>query len=1688
MRALILLPMPALAPEISDIPKSVHSRGLAMGRSVFLLLVATLFLPISVAMADSAKLTFNGHSYQRFDTIMSWTAAKAFCESKGAHLATITSQAEDDFVGTNLVTKFVWLGGADAASEGNWTWITGETWSYTHWNQGEPNNSQPGEHYLQYTVNINSIAAAWNDAYENGGAGSSSPVCEWEDSSLLPTSGLVGYWNFNTCSAVDGSGSANSGTLVGSPTCEAGASGVGLRLNSTNYAEMPDNASLDLATQLTISLWFKADGLTNDYPLRLVDKITAGGADGYYFPVWSGGIALSNGQADVQAHVPVSSRVFHHVAATYADGTGRIYLNGQLVGSGAMGPFPVNSLPLRIGSSQGTLATPLENFSGVIDEVRLYNRALSDGEVGALALATPSAASGSFLVNAASSAGTGFTVPQGVSTCAFTATGSWNFYSGDPANQTGPDGFIPPIYGSGYMSTTVPAGALFMRSNAGDTFIGSGAVVNMVAGEVVRFFPNDGLPAFWDNSGSMAVNYVCSAPAISTHPLTVAGSGTGTGTITSTETSAHITCTSMAGTTSGTCSSDETVGATVTLTATPAAGSTFTGWSGACTNATGTCTVTMDAATMVAAGFELQGDVTAPTLSSVGVSGSTQTETTLVATSNEAAIGYWLVVPSGAAAPTASQIKAGANYDAVTVAAHGSRPMSANLAADFPVIGLMAATDYDLYFVAEDVSANTNLSGVVGPVQFVTSPATYALSVGRTGLGLGTVTSDIGGISCTIGITQLTGTCSANIPADTQVLLTVIPEQGGADSIPSGFSGWAGCDGRMTSGSGSLPQCAVAMNTARTVSPLLTLQVDSDGDGVWDEWESQGIPLEDGTQLTLPDANPNRKDVWIWIDQQTNLPSNVRFQAQAGELVRKAFARNGIVAHLNDQTVKPRLDWEQPVLWPESRGVIDSIARMKRDSGFYSVNGKLETARDQAWRYVVWGSKYINLQKSIEPRNSTGLGSPRLVFIAAQAGCDLSTNDCSPVGKGLKKTIEQAGTLLHELGHTFGLGHGGPWGLDPNGPFDEPYHVENPNSLTSEYNYKPNHLSVMNYAYQTTGLDTRLDEEYKIDFEAKQRPVIDERNLIEFWNTPVSTSAGQDPDYGVVFLCDILPGINYQESVVSGSQIGDLWANGEYVSFGPGRSANCGNTVGEPTKADLDGNGSFNQIVVVPEWSNLDFRYGGLIGAMGTDLAASQTPSAQNGHVDTEPSLQELRRPLTYDHSVVGYGDMAKPGVVGTSVQFAFNVENQGFVADSYDLTVVSERGWVVSNLVTQVTAAPGERVWGSFSVVIPLGEEVGTLDRLTVTARSLGKPNNSDSKEFFVLVDAAQAGEPTPLPNEITTAQPFSFAAVTGVTPGSRADSTRVTLSGFNVPIGIRVRGGLLSINGGAWSAAEGQVNAGDSIQLRVVAPTAGEATQTAEVAVGGQVATFSVTSGAMYSVTMSSEPAVGGSVTCLPEAVPAGGEVTCDASAMSGHIFIGWSGDCTGQTCVLANVQGPRSVTAHFVADTSALTVWTGVTSSGGTGSIAVTGSGCSLASAAFVAAPAEGMPPGTSFPHGLADFSIVGCSDGMATVTVTYPTPIPAGAKFWKAEGGAYSEYVATIGAYSVIFILGDNGAGDRDPTSGVIHDPSGIGVAAVSGDATPIPTLSEGALILLAGLLSLAGWLMVRRGGLAVRTSV
>ena len=125
----------------------------------------------------------------------------------------------------------------------------------------------------------------------------------------------------------------------------------------------------------------------------VIKKAANGATDGYELSLATSGYAFvrfnqktSSNTYRVDAVTPYLQNTWFHLAATYDGTTTKLFIDGVLNASGS-GPAAIvsNNLPLGIGA-ESTLVSPL---SGNIDDARIYNRALSEGEIAALASTTP---------------------------------------------------------------------------------------------------------------------------------------------------------------------------------------------------------------------------------------------------------------------------------------------------------------------------------------------------------------------------------------------------------------------------------------------------------------------------------------------------------------------------------------------------------------------------------------------------------------------------------------------------------------------------------------------------------------------------------------------------------------------------------------------------------------------------------------------------------------------------------------------------------------------------------------------------------------------------------------------------------------------------------------------------------------------------------------------------------------------------------------------------------------------------------------------------------------------------------------------------------------------------------------------------------------------------------------------------
>jgi glucose/arabinose dehydrogenase/chitodextrinase len=197
--------------------------------------------------------------------------------------------------------------------------------------------------------------------------------------------GLVGAWAFAEgagTTTADASGKGNSGTLMGTSWTTQGRYGNALSFNGTNsLVRVADSASLDLTTAITLSAWIRPTASQSGWRTilqRQVDAyfLNASNSDGPLRP--SGGGTFGGNTQYLSGPTANPVNAWTDVAFTYDGITQRLYINGTQVASRATtGAIQTGDNPLWIGGN-----SPYgEYFQGVIDDARVYNRALTQAEI-----------------------------------------------------------------------------------------------------------------------------------------------------------------------------------------------------------------------------------------------------------------------------------------------------------------------------------------------------------------------------------------------------------------------------------------------------------------------------------------------------------------------------------------------------------------------------------------------------------------------------------------------------------------------------------------------------------------------------------------------------------------------------------------------------------------------------------------------------------------------------------------------------------------------------------------------------------------------------------------------------------------------------------------------------------------------------------------------------------------------------------------------------------------------------------------------------------------------------------------------------------------------------------------------------------------------------------------------------------
>jgi hypothetical protein len=202
-------------------------------------------------------------------------------------------------------------------------------------------------------------------------------------------------WGAGSGEVKDASGNSNDGTLNGGMSNELSAAKgrVGQALDfdgSDDYIGIDDNSSLDITTEITESAWVKPNNCDESHATVATKNLS------YYFQVhsdckvavytyWNNSGSRGGSNYDYSNEALPTGKWSHIVFTEASDGTRKIYINGQLDSThSAESSIWEDNNQLRVGA-QGASN---RRFDGEIDDVRIYDRALTDDEINRIYNAT----------------------------------------------------------------------------------------------------------------------------------------------------------------------------------------------------------------------------------------------------------------------------------------------------------------------------------------------------------------------------------------------------------------------------------------------------------------------------------------------------------------------------------------------------------------------------------------------------------------------------------------------------------------------------------------------------------------------------------------------------------------------------------------------------------------------------------------------------------------------------------------------------------------------------------------------------------------------------------------------------------------------------------------------------------------------------------------------------------------------------------------------------------------------------------------------------------------------------------------------------------------------------------------------------------------------------------------------------
>ncbi|MFM9994259.1 MAG: hypothetical protein ACKVU4_00500 [Phycisphaerales bacterium] len=291
---------------------------------------------------------------------------------------------------------------------------------------------------------------------------------------------------------------------------------------------------------------------------------------------------------------------------------------------------------------------------------------------------------------------------------------------------------------------------------------------------------------------------------------------------------------------------------------------------------------------------------------------------------------------------------------------------------------------------------------------------------------------------------------------------------------------------------------------------IVKLDLDTDGDGLLDNWETDGVPYLDSASVLrrfpLPGADPMEKDLYVEVDAmdgQGLSPASAQMVVEAfiDAPVPNPNSIPGINLHiLDDESDLPHVSpWATGIAscWPKDfddwRGSYFGTSDERDDPNAAA----LLKAKAKAYRYCIFADKA-----------SSGWG-----------GCGGQPGDSYVIYQGSVSTAERdAAKFMHELGHNLNLGHGGGDGM----------------------NGKPNYPSIMNYVFAYPY--AWCESFWKLDYSREDLGTLDEDSLDE--TAGIGTPGGQYTNWYMPY------GVNFNNGTAVVREIHFVLLHGDPTDFG----------------------------------------------------------------------------------------------------------------------------------------------------------------------------------------------------------------------------------------------------------------------------------------------------------------------------------------------------------------------------------------------------------------------------------------------------------------------------------------------------------------------------------------------------------